>query len=205
MVPAVRSGCFVRTDSSACKSFLWLSVLQVPHCLSFRRGSMTKWADSTSRSMTWTERRPAPFFKEAACPEISGDEFWILEDDRCIDTGVFQRRYLLHEMVFACSQPPLQQPRISYTILTQVDCSAVRAAARCETVCFQLPGQRGRVRVCSGEVGDGSARLSEHEKGTILEAMAELLLAGQDHQTRTSSYPQLSQSRGAPRLRQLPK
>ena len=49
-----------------------------------------------SRSMTWTGRRPARFFQEAAGAESSGDEFGILEDERCIDTGVFQDRYLLH-------------------------------------------------------------------------------------------------------------
>ena len=27
----------------------------------------------------------------------SDDEFGILEDERCIDTGVFQERYLLHK------------------------------------------------------------------------------------------------------------
>ena len=36
-------------------------------------------ADSTSRSMTGTERRPARFFKEAAGAESSSDEFGILE------------------------------------------------------------------------------------------------------------------------------
>ena len=48
-----------------------------------------------------------------------GDEFGILEDDRCIHTGVFQRRYLVHELVFACSPPPPPRPQISHTILAQ--------------------------------------------------------------------------------------
>ena len=45
-------------------------------------------------------------------------EFGILEDDRCIDTGIFQRRYLVHELVFACSPPPPPRFQISHTILT---------------------------------------------------------------------------------------
>ena len=52
----------------------------------------------------------AQFFKEATEGESSGDEFGILEDDRCIDTGVFQRRHLVHELVFACSPPPAAAP-----------------------------------------------------------------------------------------------
>ena len=38
--------------------------------------------------------------------ESSDDELGLLEDDPCIDTGRFQERYLLHELVFACSNPP---------------------------------------------------------------------------------------------------
>ena len=34
--------------------------------------------------------------------------------------------------MFACRQPPPQQPQISYTILTQADWCAVRTVARCE-------------------------------------------------------------------------
>ena len=46
-----------------------------------------------------------------------------------IDTGVFQRRCLVHELVFACSPPPPPRLQISHTILTQADCCAVRARA----------------------------------------------------------------------------
>ena len=42
-----------------------------------------------------------------------GVDFGVLEDDRCIDTGVFQQRYLVHELVLACSPPP-PRPQISY-------------------------------------------------------------------------------------------
>ena len=69
------------------------------------------------------EPKPARFFKQAAGPESSSDELGILEDDRCIDTEVFQKRYL---RVGVCLQPiPPQQPRISYTIRNQTDCCAV--------------------------------------------------------------------------------
>ena len=76
-------------------------------------------------------KTPLRFFKAATEGESSGDEFGILEDDRCIGAGVFQRRYLVHELVFACPPPP---PRLqtSHTILTQADFCAVRAVARCE-------------------------------------------------------------------------
>ena len=76
--------------------------------------------------MTWTERR-----QEVAVGESSDEEFGLLQDDRCIDTGVFQERHFLHELVFACSQALPRQPQISFTILTQADWCAVRTVARC--------------------------------------------------------------------------
>ena len=72
------------------------------------------------------------FFKAATKGESSGDEFGILEDDRCIDTRVIQRRYLAHELVFACSPPPPPRLQTSHTILTHADWCAVQAVARCE-------------------------------------------------------------------------
>ena len=94
--------------------------------------SMALWSNSQSPSTDCADWTPAQFFKQATGPESSGDECGILEDDRCIDTGVSQQPYLLHELVFACSQPPPQQPQISYTFLTQADWCAVRTVARCE-------------------------------------------------------------------------
>ena len=79
---------------------------------------MVNWSDSQSSSADCADGTPARFFKQATGPEISLVEFGILEDDRCIDTGVFQQCYLLHELVFACSSPPPQQPQISCTILS---------------------------------------------------------------------------------------
>ena len=42
--------------------------------------------------------------KKAVGVESSDDEFGIL-DERCIDTGVFQERHFLQELVVACSHP----------------------------------------------------------------------------------------------------
>ena len=89
-------------------------------------GSSSSWRRCPP-SMGEACKTPLRFFKGVTEGESSGDEFGILEDDRCIDTGVFQRRYLVHELVFACSH--LQT---SHTILTQADWCAVLAVARCE-------------------------------------------------------------------------
>ena len=66
----------------------------------------------TNCCATETGKRPAPrFIKVAVGMESSDDEFGILEDERCIDKGVFQNRYLLDELVFACSDvPPRHSP-----------------------------------------------------------------------------------------------
>ena len=45
----------------------------------------------------WT---PPRSLKVATGSESSGDEFGILEDGRCVDTGVFQQRCLVHELGF---------------------------------------------------------------------------------------------------------
>ena len=58
--------------------------------------------DGYSLSVDEARRTPPRFFKAATESESSEDAFGILEDDRCIDTGVFRRRYLVHE----CSPPP---------------------------------------------------------------------------------------------------
>ena len=125
--------CLITTDSSASNSFLWLSVLRGLHCLSCRRSSprTAAWADSPSSSARRAGAGPNSS-TQATGLESSDDEYGILEDERCIDTGVFQQRCFLHELVFACSQLPPQQPRISCTLLTQADWCAVRKVARCE-------------------------------------------------------------------------
>ena len=51
----------------------------------------------------WTQPR---FPKVTTGSGSSGDEFGVLEDDQCTDTDVFQQRYLVHELVFACSPFP---------------------------------------------------------------------------------------------------
>ena len=80
--------------------------------------------------------------------ESSDDEFEILEDERCIDTSVFQNRYLLHELVLACSHPPPLRPHIIFTILTQSDWCAMRTVAKCEVALLPVAGtMRAGVRV----------------------------------------------------------
>ena len=93
--------------------------------------------------MTWAGRMLARFFKKAVGSERSDDEFGILEYERRIDTGVFQERYFLDELVFACSHPLPRQPQISFTILTQADWCAVRTVARCEAGLLQVVGTLG--------------------------------------------------------------
>ena len=101
--------------------------------------------DSPSSATGCAEWTPARFFKQASGPESSSDECGTLEDDRCIDTGVFQQRYLPSRAGIRLLPP--QQPRISCTILTQADWCAVWTAARCELglLCCQCYGT-GRVR-----------------------------------------------------------
>ena len=48
------------------------------------------------------------------------------------NTGVFQQRHLVHELVLACSPRPSPRPQIKYTTLSQADWCAIRAVARCE-------------------------------------------------------------------------
>ena len=78
------------------------------------------------------QRTPLRFVKVATGSESSGDEFGVLEDDRCVDTGVFQQRYLVHKLVFACSPPPPPRSQISLSVLAQAEWCAIRAVARCE-------------------------------------------------------------------------
>ena len=59
--------------------------------------------------------------------------------------------------VFACSQPPPQQPQISCTILTQVDWCAVWTVARCELGLLQLStlwDKRVRGDICGARGGN---------------------------------------------------
>ena len=100
---------------------------------------------SVPQPRRWTRRTvpQLPSARRATGPESPGDEFGILEDDRCIDTGGFQPRYLVHGLVFACSLPPPPRSRVSHTFLTQADWCSTRAVARCEYV-RPLPGHPDR-------------------------------------------------------------
>ena len=126
--------CSATRGNSECKTFLRPRVPKSPYRLphSQRPLSMTPCSSSSSPSAGCADRAPARFFKVATAPERSGDDFGILEDSRCIDTRIFQQRYLLHELVSACSELPAQHIEVSCTILSQLDWCAVRAVARCE-------------------------------------------------------------------------
>ena len=78
--------------------------------------------------------------KVAAGAESSDDEFGILEDERCVDTGAFQKRYLLHELVFACTDPLPLRPQVTFTILTHADWCALTAVARCVVALLLVAG-----------------------------------------------------------------
>ena len=55
-------------------------------------GYSSRWLGRFLLSMDEARRTPPRFFKVATESECSVYEFWIMEDDVCIDTGVFQRR-----------------------------------------------------------------------------------------------------------------
>ena len=57
-------------------------------------------------SMVDAHRTLPRFFKVATGSESSGDEPGILEDDRYINTGVFQRHDFLHELGFRLQPAP---------------------------------------------------------------------------------------------------
>ena len=133
-----------RINGSTYELLFWLSVLQVPACLSISRNTpnMPEWADSTSRSMT--ERRPARFFKEAAGAESSGDEFCnpgrrSLHRHRWLSRtllparvgvrgrGIHRSASLSWEIIFAHC-PHLSQPRLRGNLLCRADCECVTSA-----------------------------------------------------------------------------
>ena len=81
-------------------------------------------------SMDGARRTPPRFFKEATEGESSGDEFGILEDDRCIDTGI-------SSVAISCTSwcsPAAHSRRCALrsAILTQDEWCAVGAVARCQ-------------------------------------------------------------------------
>ena len=88
----------------------WTDLSRGPQCS--RMGAVSRGVDDRSAGvfalvpqlwqMDLVDSLPARFYKETG-PESSEDEFGILEDDRCIDTGVFQPRHLVHEPLTCCS------------------------------------------------------------------------------------------------------
>ena len=94
--------CFATTGNSEFKTFPSPRVPKSPYRLTDRQRppSVALCSNSPSSSTDCADWTPARFLKVATGPESSGDEFGILEDDRCIDTGVYQQRYLSHELVY---------------------------------------------------------------------------------------------------------
>ena len=92
--PTSGRSCFATADNSECKTIL---TLKIHTCL-----------PRSQRPADCADRAPARFFNMTTGQESSEDGFGIWEDDRCIDARVFQQRHLLHELVFACSEPPPQ-------------------------------------------------------------------------------------------------
>ena len=130
--------CSATRGNSECKTFLRPRVPKSPYRLphSQRPLSMTPCSSSSSPSASCADRAPARFFKVATGPERSGDDFGILEDSRCVDTRIFQQRYLLHELVSACSELPgaayrsqLYHP-VSTRLVRRPGCCSVRARVR---------------------------------------------------------------------------
>ena len=91
---------------------------------------------------TETGKKPARFTKVAVGMETSDDEFGLLNDERCIDEGVFQNLYPLHELMFACSDI-LPRPHVSFILLTQSEWCALRTLARCEFALLPIVGAIG--------------------------------------------------------------
>ena len=106
------------------------------HCVRGRVQSQVAWAPSQQGRSTQGHRTGSSRQRQSRKPW--GDEFGIMEDDRCIDIGIFQRRYLVHELVFACSPPPPPRLQTSHTLVTQADWCADRAVAHCEQGLFPV-------------------------------------------------------------------
>ena len=116
--------CPADSDNRSASQVSFLALRTPGSCLpalSCSTSSMKEWVNVAASCATGTGRRTVRFTKMAVVMEISDDEFGILEDERCIHTGIFQSRYLLHELVFGCSHPPPRRLHISFTILTQTE------------------------------------------------------------------------------------
>ena len=74
--------------------------------------------------------------------ESSDDEFGILAAEPCLDKGVFQNGYLMHDLAFACNDiPPL--PHVSFIILKPSEWCAFWTVARCKLALLPVCGVLG--------------------------------------------------------------
>ena len=72
----------------------------------------------------------------------SDDEFGILAAEPCLDKGVFQNGYLMHDLAFACNDiPPL--PHVSFIILKPSEWCAFWTVARYKLALLPVCGVLG--------------------------------------------------------------
>ena len=162
MVPAIglssdsvcAQGCFVTTDRSACKSFLLLSVLQAPYCLSFRCSTLRYGGlgrlDISFRDLDRSEA--SPVLQRDCWSGKLWRQIWDLGGRSMHRHRVFQRRYFFHEFGYRLQPTPAAAAADQLRCANSSRLVAVRAAARCETGFLPAPRTMGRVRVCSGKV-----------------------------------------------------
>ena len=130
------------TTSPPRSSVLWVSGHPFPVCfhLSCGASNMQEWVNVAASCAPGTGMRPARFTPNGRWHGMLRRRVRNF-DERCIDTGVFQNRCLLHKLVFACSTSPPLRPHISIAILTQnrlVRLEEQSPSAR--RLCFLLPG-----------------------------------------------------------------
>ena len=126
--PRVRPSCFDTVD----KTLLRLTVPKGRHRFSVCRWPVSMALRSGSSLLTVDDAhlKLHQFFKVATGSESSGDEFGVLEDDRCIDTGRARVVFRLQPA------PAAALPDQPYN--TQAMWCAIRAVARCELVLFPV-------------------------------------------------------------------
>ena len=97
--------------------------------------------------------------------KLQTTNFGVLNDEPFINEYVFQSRYLLHELVFACSDI-LPRPYVNFTMLNQSEWCALRTVARCELALLPV----------AGDIGEGALVFQVKRAHTLCEAASRALL-----------------------------
>ena len=124
------------------------SRLLSPSCSTW---DMKEWVNMAVSCAAGAGERTDRFTKTTVGMESSDDEFGILEDERCIDTGAFKNRNFLHELVFACMNPAPLRPHMRTVAKCEVALLPVAGAMRAGARVIRSDGlcQRSRVsRLC---------------------------------------------------------